>query len=614
MSQKIFLAFGGWSAVLAAEPNPPSWPDSVQVFSPSDDSGKIAGAIAAAFAINGGHSPSNHGQFSDKRFAFLFKPGTYDVDAPVGYYTQVLGLGATPSDVTFTGEKGVYSEEGDYSIGGALSSFWRSAENFRTSANNKWATGTGMMWAVSQAAPVRRIEVDNDLILFEYQPPIQAAGESSGGYMANVKVGAALRAGPAHNATLAAEAAALGTVAPGSQQQWFSRDCTVDGVGDGVWNMVFTGVDGAPAAHCGNVGGAPNTVVAQTPTISEKPYVTIGADGKYGLVVPALKSNSHGADHGAADAAAVVGFEHVYVATTADSAAAINAKLGAGLHVVLSPGIYDLEAPLKLGTKGQVLLGLGLATLRPTAATAVIEVGDVDGARVAGVLVQAGPLVGGKRSPALIQWGETGTTFAGSASDPGFLHDVFARVGGPDGTPTSVVGADAMLVVSSGNVVGDNMWLWRADHTAGGAAYPHSGNDCDHGLVVTGDDVTMYGLAVEHTLADLTSWQGEGGRTYFYQSELPYNVEQAEFGDKGYAGYRVAPGVKKHAAWGVGVYCFFESHNVTTTSGIVCPPALESSFTNSLTVKLNGNGGIKHVINDKGGPAVGNLTSVVYVC
>ena len=141
------------------------------------------------------------------------------MDAPVGYYTQVLGLGATPSDVTFTGQKGVYSEEGDYSIGGALSSFWRSAENFRTSANNKWATGTGMMWAVSQAAPVRRIEVDNDLILFEYQPPIQAAGESSGGYMANVKVGAALRAGPAHNATLAAEAAELGTVAPGSQQQ-----------------------------------------------------------------------------------------------------------------------------------------------------------------------------------------------------------------------------------------------------------------------------------------------------------------------------------------------------------------------------------------------------------
>ena len=98
------------------------------------------------------------------------------------------------------------------------------------------------------------------------------------------------------------------------------------------------------------------------------------------------------------------------------------------------------------------------------------------------------------------------------------------------------------------------------------------------------------------------------------QSEMPYMVTQAEWGDKGFVGYRVAPGVKKHDVRGVGVYCFFESHNVTSTSGIACPPALESSFTNSLIVKLNGNGGIMHVINDKGGPAVGNVTAVDYVC
>ena len=597
---------------IAAEPNPPTWPASVEVFSPSDDTGTIEGKLAAAFAVNGGHSPKNHGQFSDKRFAFLFKPGTYEVNAPVGYYTTVAGLGATPSDVTFTSTKGVYCEEGDYSIGGALSTFWRGAENFRSSATFKWTTGTGMMWAVSQAAPVRRLIVDNDLVLFEYQPPIEAAGEASGGFMANVKVGAAVRGGPAYNTTLAAEAAAVGKCSPGSQQQWFSRDCSIDDMQPGVWNMVFTGVDGAPTPHCGTTGGTPATVVAATPTISEKPYLTVGADGKYALNIPPLKSNSHGVDHTASGTS--VDFSSVYVTSPSDTAAVINAKLAQGLHVVLTPGIYDLDAPLKLGTPGQVLLGLGLATLRPTAATAAIQVGDVDGVRVAGVLVQAGPLVGTKRSSALIQWGESGTKFAGSASNPGFLHDVFVRVGGPDGTPTSVVGAGAMLIVNSGHVVGDNLWLWRADHTTAGAAHPHSGNDCDHGLVVNGDDVTMYGLAVEHTLADLTTWQGEGGRTYFYQSEMPYMVTQAEWGDKGFVGYRVASNVKKHDAWGVGVYCFFEAHNVTSTSGIACPPALESSFTNSLIVKLNGNGGIKHVINDKGGPAVGNVTTVDYVC
>ena len=94
------------------EQNPPSWPASVTVFGP-DDAG-IADVVNAAFATNGGHEPANHGEFSTARYAFLFKPGSYSVDVPVGFYTQVLGLGASPDDVTFTGAKGVYCEEGDY--------------------------------------------------------------------------------------------------------------------------------------------------------------------------------------------------------------------------------------------------------------------------------------------------------------------------------------------------------------------------------------------------------------------------------------------------------------------------------------------------------------------
>ena len=103
----------------------------------------------------GGHDPADHGQWSQERYAFLFTPGSYDVEAilailartdagtdttpaikvPVGYYTSIYGLGSTPSEVVFTSEKGVYSEEGnfDHNIG-ALNSFWRSAENFKTQA------------------------------------------------------------------------------------------------------------------------------------------------------------------------------------------------------------------------------------------------------------------------------------------------------------------------------------------------------------------------------------------------------------------------------------------------------------------------------------------------
>ena len=59
-----------------------------------------------------------------------------------------------------------------------------------------------------------------------------------------------------------------------------------------------------------------------------------------------------------------------------------------------------------------------------------------------------------------------------------------------------------------------------------------------------------------------------------FQSELPYTATKAQFGQS--CGYRVAPTVRAHSGWGVGVYAFFKEHNVTVASGIVCPRALEA--------------------------------------
>ena len=589
------------TSALAAQPNPPKWPSSVQIFGPSDAE-KAQSAIHAAFATNGGHSPSNHGQFSDKRFAFLFKPGTYDVDAPVGYYTQVLGLGAKASDVTFTSSKGVYCQEGDFSIGGALSTFWRSAENFRTLANNTWNVGTGMMWAVSQAAPLRRVEIENDLCLFEYEPPIPAAGEASGGYFANLKVG--------------------GKISVGSQQQWFARDSTIgNGKWDGgVWNIVTTGVVGANPSHCSDTTPGPFTTVDATPTVSEKPYITIDpTSGKFSLEVPPVKTNSKGYVEVSSGGTSIP-FEQVYVTDPSDSAAVINAQLAAGLHVVITPGIYHLEAPLSVSTSNQVILGLGLATLIAAKQTAAIEVtGNVDGVRIAGLLLQAGAPAAGVttgatgRSPALLRWGGANSTYGGSAASPGFLQDIFARVGGPDGSVASPVAAESMVEINAGHVVGDNFWLWRADHSAAGAV-TYETNQVSNGLVVNGDDVTIYGLAVEHTLKDLTLWNGERGRTYFYQSELPYIVTREEYETPGYVSYRVGANVKAHNAWGIGVYTNFVNDAVLVKSGIVCPAAVEKNFIAPLCVKLAQLGGLSHVINDKGAPCTGNKTTVSYVC
>ena len=100
----------------AGEPNPPAWPGGVVVFGPEDDAGAIADAVNTAFALNGGQDPPNHGQFSPRRFAFLFKPGTYEVDVPVGFYTQVLGLGDSPNEVAFVGARSCSRSRGSTQV------------------------------------------------------------------------------------------------------------------------------------------------------------------------------------------------------------------------------------------------------------------------------------------------------------------------------------------------------------------------------------------------------------------------------------------------------------------------------------------------------------------
>ena len=63
-------------------------------------------------------------------------------------------------------------------------------------------------------------------------------------------------------------------------------------------------------------------------------------------------------------------------------------------------------------------------------------------------------------------------------------------------------GTRVVKSLEADGVVGDNLWLWRADHTVSGLV-KDGDNPCETGLVVHGDDVTMYGLAVEHTLKDI---------------------------------------------------------------------------------------------------------------
>ena len=101
----------------------------VYVFSPGDDT-YVQSICDSVFKINGGTNPAFNGQWSNERYALLFKPGVYNVDCNVGYYTSIIGLGATPQETQI---RNVISPDGDsQQSGGALCNFWRSAENFMT--------------------------------------------------------------------------------------------------------------------------------------------------------------------------------------------------------------------------------------------------------------------------------------------------------------------------------------------------------------------------------------------------------------------------------------------------------------------------------------------------
>src|SRR5205823_7129005 len=113
---------------------------------------------------------------------------------------------------------------------------------------------------------------------------------------------------------------------------------------------------------------------------------------------------------------------------------------------------------------------------------------------------------------------EVGTQHArkSDANDPTSLQDVFFRIGG-----ATVGKAATSLVVNSDNVILDDIWAWRADH---GTGFGWAVNTADTGVVVNGDDVTAYGLFVEHYQKYQVIWNGERGRTIMFQNEMPYDV------------------------------------------------------------------------------------------
>ncbi|WP_010419191.1 T9SS type A sorting domain-containing protein [Anaerophaga thermohalophila] len=503
------------------------------IFSPDDD------MAAINEIINNIHDEMFHDEFSTKRYAFYFKPGNYTGSGTlnIAYYTHIGGLGKLPTDIRVSN---IYTPA-PLPNNNATCTFWRSAENLTVAGVSDGDMNTWFQWAVSQAAPLRRINSERRA---HYQWWYD--GWCSGGFTGDCYFHD--RAGS------------------WSQQQWYFRNTYVEkGSEDysiGGWNLAYQGVEFGPNVNMANhsdnwsvSGGLWNNVsrVDKTPIIREKPFLYIGDDGRYKVFKPALRKESKGtswtfSDMGPGETIDLL--NDFYIVKPGTPASTMNEQLAAGKHLFITPGIYEISEPLHVTHPNTIILGTGYATLIPSSVNSntAILVDDVDGVTIASLLFDAH-----YSSRTLVQVGKQNSTMDHS-DNPTLLADLFFRVGG---FREENVNVDIALEINSSDIIGDHFWIWRADHGKGVGWFK---NTARNGLVVNGHYVTLYGVFNEHFQEYGTLWNGEKGRLYFYQNETPYDpVDQNDYMShngtvRGYAAYKVADHVNYHEASMLGIY------------------------------------------------------------
>jgi hypothetical protein len=543
-------------------------------------------------------------QFGDGRYAVFFEPGTYGSAADplvfqVGYYTQVAGLGAMPGDTVVNGAIDVFNNECDAGTSNCNAdvNFWRSLSNLSLNVDlpssppdysppvpDPYGAGcdnSAEMWAVSQADPLRRVDINGSVVFQDY---CAANNYASGGFIADSKIS--------------------GDLNFNGNQQYMVRDSSIGGANGcpgGLWNMVYSGVEGAPSpAFTGQC--EQNTVLASSPVTEEEPFLYTDG-GQYRVFVPAVRHDSAGPSWASgSEAGRSLPLSSFFIADPSTPVPTINAALARGANLVLTPGVYDLDQAIKVTHPGTVVLGQGFATLVPRRGNAALTVLPDSGVKVSGLIVDAGPV----NSPVLVSAGTPGAAVGAAraaAADPDLIQDVFFRVGGAETTPTS---ATVSLLDAAPHSIIDDVWAWRADH---GASVGWTLNKGATGVVVTGDDVTAYGLAVEHYQKTEVSWTGQGGTDVFFQNELPYDVpDQAAWNESpsfsGYPAFEVGQGVRSFAGYGMGSYVVFIDTSATlhVTSAFAAPEAPGVKFRDVFGVWIGGSGGLDSVINGTGGP------------
>lgn len=572
----------------AVDPYNPDLGPNVTIYGPDTPLDQIQSDMDAL------HTAQVDAEMSSVRKAVLFLPGEYGTVADplqlkVGYYTEVAGLGASPEDATIHGGVEVYNRclaDGGTGNCLALVNFWRTISNLSIDIDKAGQDGcraSANFWAVSQAVSMRRVDISGaNVSLMDYC----TAGPqyASGGFIADSR---------------------LPYVVSGSQQQWLTRNSEVAGWSNAVWNQVFSGVVGAPDDAA--FPNPPYTTIDETPVSREKPYLYVDDDGRYNVRVPAAQQNTRGVSwaDGPTEGRSIP-ITDFFIAKPGDSVKDINNALARGQHLLLTPGLYDIDRTIEVKRADTVVLGLGHATLTAVGGAVPLEVKDAPGIVVAGVTIDAGT----ELSPVLLRVGKAQGGKPLGAENPITLSDVYFRVGGPH-----IGKATTALEVNADNVLIDHTWVWRGDHGVEGFTEGFNGdtdrwntNTGTNGVIVNGDNVTATGLFVEHFQTYNTLWKGENGRVILYQNELPYDPPtQADWtqpdGTLGYPGYKVADDVTTHRLDGAGVYVFNQNNpSILTANGFEVPETPGVQLHHIMTVNLSA-GTIHHVVNGVGGQA-----------
>lgn len=572
----LLLAAGALASSAVAQNTSDLGPN-VYIFDPSMSTSQIQATVDSI----SNQQISN--QFGTQRYALLFKPGVYGSAATplnftVGFYTEVAGLGASPDDVVINGSIDVYNQCFGSNNCIALDNFWRSLSNLAINVNTpNFGCYSGEFWAVSQAAPMRRVHITGNTTLMDY---CSGPSYASGGFIADSETG---------------------SIVNGSQQQFYVRNSNIGSWSNGVWNQVFSGVAGAPAQSYPN---PTYTTLPSTPVSRERPFLYSDSNGNYKVFIPALQKNSSGVSWSSGSTPGQSkSINNFFIATPSTNVEAINLALLFGKSLILTPGVYELKDSIRVLYPNTIVLGLGFATLVPQIGRPALTVTDVDGVRIAGLIVDAGPI----NSDVLVRLGSSRlrsldnrfgiNLFRDHSSNPSSLSDIFFRIGG-----VAAGSATTSLEINSNDVLVDDIWAWRADH---GAGVGWIVNTADHGMIVNGDNVTATGLFVEHYQKEQVLWNGNGGETIFYQSELPYDPpSQSAWTDgtaNGYPSYVVSNSATTHQAYGLGIYSFFnQGINIIEDNAMTVPNASGVAIHDVGTIWLNGSGQITHVINGQG--------------